>query len=174
MACHSHCNQCSTHPGYIGPATPVSWYDDPVNTDDQVYDHHFNQLRTEIKAELTRRSETENTTYDDPGVVDTDDIIYNEHYRYIRNQIYKCGGYDYPWDDSDITNETISGGQPILADTTNNMRDTTDVLKAECVCNCNYSCTCNCNYCVCNCNYACTCNCAYGTCTCNCNYSSGS
>lgn len=161
MACHSHCNQCALHPGYIGPATPAVWSDDPVDTNDPVYDDHFNELRSEIKDELTRRSTAENTAYPDPGVVDTNDTVYNEHYRYLRNQIYVMGGYVYPWVNDDIKNETISAGQPILADTTNDLRDTTDVLMSECICNCNYSCTCNCNYCVCQCNYTCQCNCNY-------------
>ena len=160
MACHSHCNQCALHPGYIGPVTPTSWTNDPVDTDIRVKDNHFNELRTAIQDELDRRSLTEQTTYPDPGAVDTDDTIYNEHYRYIRNQIYKCGGYSIPFT-GDVANEVISAGQPILADTTNDMRDNTNTLEAVCICDCNYSCTCNCNYCTCQCNYSCTCNCAY-------------
>lgn len=161
MACHSHCNQCALHPGYIGPATLTTWTNDPVSTNTQVKSGHLNELRSSIQDELTRRSLTENTAYPDPGVVDTNDTIYNEHYRYIRNQIYQCGGYTYPPWPSPVENETINTGEQILADTTNDMRDTTNVLEAQCVCNCNYACTCNCNYCVCNCNHACQCNCNY-------------
>ena len=41
------------------------------------------------------------------------------------------------------------------------MSEQVDILRNECVCDCNYSCTCDCNYCVCNCNYVCQCDCNY-------------
>lgn len=159
MSCHSHCNQCALHPGYIGPVTPTSWTNDPVDTGIRVKDDHFNELRSAIQDELDRRSLAEQTTYPDPGAVNTDDTIYYQHYRYVRNQIIKASGYT--WDPDSVDSTVLNAGEHILAESTNDMRDETNVLEAVCICNCNYSCTCNCNYCTCQCNYACTCQCNY-------------
>ena len=159
MACTGHCNQCITHPGYIGPETPTEWTDNPVDTNDEVKSLHFNELRSSIQEELIRRSLEQDTTYDDPGDVDTNDLVYKNNYRYIRNQISKASSYT--WFPSTVTDIVLSAGQPILADSTNDMRDETNILEASCVCDCNYSCTCNCNYCTCDCNHACQCNCNY-------------
>ena len=137
MACNGHCNQCPTHPGYIGPETPTSWTDDPVDTNDEVKSTHFNELRTAIQNELDRRSLTEETTYIDPGSVDTNDIVYKDSYRYVRNQIRKVSSYS--WYPSTVVDTVLSAGQPILADSTNDMRDETNILESSCVCDCNYS-----------------------------------
>ena len=69
---------------------------------------------------------------------------------------------------SPITNTQILSGQPVLATTTETMKDGIVDDASTCVCDCNYACTCDCNYCTCDCNY-CTCDCNYA-CTCDCNY----
>lgn len=159
MACGGHCNQCTTHPGYIGPVTPTAWSNDPVVTSTPVYDDHYNEIRASIKAELTRRSLTEELTYPDPGDQATDDVVYSNDYRYLRNQIRKAGSDT--WLPNTVIDSALSASEVISAATTNAMRIETNSLESECICNCNYSCTCNCNYCTCNCNHICQCNCNY-------------
>ena len=160
MACNGHTGVCNTYAGRIGPGTASSWTDDPVDTNDLVKNTHYNQMRTAIKAEIVRRSMTEETSYSDPGAQSDGDIIYSNDYRYVRNNIRKAGSWT--WYPSTVNNTTgIAPGLEIQDDTTNDMRDETNDLETECLCECNYSCTCNCNYCTCNCAHTCTCNCAY-------------
>jgi hypothetical protein len=160
MACNGHCNQCALHPGYVGPATPSVWTDDPLETDDEVKATHFNELRSAILDEYTRRSLSPSAT---PDIKDTDDTVFAIDYRSLRDQIRKAD--DDLWTAA-VSAEymgygTLARGLEIQDESTEAFRLQVNTLEAVCVCNCNYSCTCNCNYCTCNCNYSCTCNCNY-------------
>ena len=176
--CTGHCNQCAAHPGYVGPATPVTWTDDPLTSDTLIKEIHWDQLRDEIDAETTRRSETWAIGDGDPGNVNAGDKYYQggtglpDGWRELRNQLsYLDTGTYNGWQPADVDNSTILTGEQILPAAPQAIRDRLDVINQECVCDCNYACTCNCNYpCTCNCNYPCTCNCNY-TCVCNCAYS---
>jgi hypothetical protein len=161
MACGGHTNSCPAHPGYDPPLSPVSWPDDGLGTDIYVkgFDH-FYYLVYYINYELNRRGVAKPDGWWDPysdGNKDTDDIIYSSDYMMLRAGLDACDAWSPTW----ATTQYMSAGASILDESTNEMRDQVDILRAECLCNCNYACTCNCNYCTCNCNYSCTCNCNY-------------
>jgi len=160
MACGGHCNVCPAHPGYDPPVYVISWPDPGLGTDITVRGYyHFYYLNYYINQEFTRRSVSPpgDWVY---GQKYTDDIIYAADYRMLVDGLDAC---DPAWtpNGKNLTNEWLSAGMPILDESTLEMRDQVDILRAECLCDCNYACTCNCNYCTCNCNYACTCDCNY-------------
>ena len=164
MACGGHTNSCPSHPGYDPPLSPVSWTDDPLNTNDEVKATHFNELKLNINVEFTRRGLSPSAGFP-PANKDTNDFVYGDDYRVLRDHIIPVS------DDSSlgtwsprpaiVSYGTLAPGQDIQDESTEEMRDEIDTIRGECLCNCNYSCTCDCNYCVCNCNHVCTCNCAY-------------
>lgn len=160
MACHSHCNQCAAHPGYIGPATPTSWTDDPLNTRDEVKATHFNEIRSALQDEYSRRSKTPSAT---PDIKDSNDTVFAVDYRALRDQIRRADRTLWTTAASAeyMGYGTLAPGLEIQDESTEAFRVQINVLEAECQCDCNYSCTCNCNYCTCNCNHACQCNCNY-------------
>ena len=157
MACTGHTNSCPAHPGYDPPVSPISWVDPGLGTDIEVKGyHHFYYLNYYINQEFSRRSVSPpgNWAY---GQKYTDDIIYADDYKMLRDGIVECKAWTPTW----ASNTYLAAGEDILDESTNEMRTQMDVLRAECLCNCNYACTCDCNYCTCNCNYSCTCNCNY-------------
>ena len=164
MACTGHSNVPNGVPctGHVTPVSPVDWVD-PVPQSIDISAAQFNQLRAAVNDELSRRS----TAYIIPTVVIGEDVKADD-WREIRNGINACQAWTFP---ATVDNTAINLGADIKADAIITMRNKTDSLRSDCVCNCNYACTCDCNYpCTCNCNYSCTCDCNYA-CTCNCNYS---
>lgn len=175
MVCTGHTNSCPAHPGYDPPLSPVSWTDDPLDTTDDVKATHFNELKYYVDVEFTRRGLSPSAGFP-PDNMDTEDIIYASDYREIRDHLRTASFSTAAgtWDTSipsacgygSMARGRQVSGVPanlgyILDETTEEMRTEIDLLRAECLCDCNYSCTCNCNYCVCNCNHACQCNCNY-------------
>ena len=162
MSCHGHTNSCPSHPGYDPPLSPVSWQDDPLDTNDEVEAYyHFYYLAWYIDYELNRRGDTPFTGWFDPisdASFDTDDIIYGSDYWLLSRGINDAAN---GWTPTYATEASFQPGEDITFNAFTEMRDKLNDLRQECLCNCNYSCTCNCNYCTCNCNYACTCNCNY-------------
>ena len=162
MACNGHSNSCPSHPSYIGPGTATSWTSpDPMTAGTKITTTYWNELRNAVDNETSRRNETWNVG--EPGSRAVGDPIY-EHYDNLRDQLYYLGATTR----SALNDPNLNDGYVVEAEETDGLRDATNELEVQCVCNCAYSCTCNCNYCTCNCNY-CTCNCNY-PCTCNCNY----
>lgn len=158
MACNGHSNSCPSHPGYDPPVEAVSWTTDPLDTNDEVDATHFNELKYWTTVEYSRRSISPSGGFP-PDDKDTDDIIYGSDYITVWDHIKNI---DRTWSPTQgSTRPDLKAGQDIQDESTEDMRDQIDTLRAECLCNCNYSCTCNCNYCTCNCNYSCTCNCNY-------------
>ena len=167
MTCIGHTNSCPGHPGYDPPLEPIDWVDDGLGTDIDVKGHdHFYMLALYINYELWRRDKEKPSGWWEYGDIwhpipgadkGTDDIVYASDYMMLKSGLDACKSWSPTW----ATSQYISAGAPILDETTTEMRDQIDTLRAECPCNCHYSCTCNCNYCTCNCNYVCTCNCNY-------------
>ena len=164
MACTGHSNSCASHPGYVGPGTATTWTSpDPMTAGTEINVGYWNELRNAINSETSRRSESWNVT--DPGTKSVGNKI-TDVYDNLRDQVYYLGATT----DSNLADPNLNTGSEIEAHETDGLRDCTNELETQCVCNCNHSCTCECNYCVCACNY-CVCQCNY-PCTCNCNYSS--
>lgn len=163
MACTGHSNvpNSAACTGHKPPVSAVSWID-PVPQSVAIAAAQFSQLRTAVLQELTRRS----TSYVVPTVA-ANVIIHANEWQEIRNGINACKSWTFP---AEVDNTALAVGANINATAIVALRNRTNTLKAECVCNCNYACTCNCNYpCTCDCNYPCTCDCNY-PCTCDCNY----
>jgi hypothetical protein len=138
--------------------SPYSWDDDPVDTNDDVDNIHVNQLRITINVEYARRSKSGTGCWD-IGTKANGDTIYGDDWQCYRDNIDNAkSGWSIP---AYLQDPNMDAGEEIEAQQMNAMRDRIDVLRAECICNCNYSCTCNCNYCVCDCNHTCKCNCNY-------------
>ena len=161
--CHGHTNSCPSHGGYV-PATTISFTNVNVVTGEVIdLQDGITELLSKLNTEATRRHNVFGTN---PISLALDNPVEATELRAIRDLYLTLVGGTAA---SPITNTQIAAGQPILASTTETMKDGLVADAGTCQCNCNY-CTCNCNYaCTCNCNYACTCNCNYN-CTCNCNY----
>jgi len=173
MACGGHSNSCPSHPGYDPPLSPVSWRSSysaaqgycnghTINTDDPVEEnYHYYYLAWYINYEIGRRGASKPSGWDawyaEAGPKTTEDIIYSSDWTMFVEGLDECDAWSPTWS----TTQYMSAGAPILVNTINEMRDQVNILRTECLCDCNYACTCNCNYCTCNCNYACTCNCNY-------------
>jgi hypothetical protein len=170
MACTGHCNQCAAHPGYIGPATPITWTDDPLVTGTKIKVEHWNELRDGIIDENTRRSLTWQDTGDPGAAIQNQTEVMAEKstqiqdWRDLRNQIsYQDTGSTTGWRPADVDNTVLAIGEKTLPASPQTMRDRLDIINQECICDCNYACTCNCNYpCTCNCAHSCLCDCNYG------------
>lgn len=167
MVCTGHTNSCPGHPGYDPPLSPVSWTDDPLGTNDEVKATHFNELTFYIDVEFTRRGLTPSGGFP-PSDKNTNDLVEAADYREVRDHIrtLSFSTTSGDWDGAIpaiVGYGTLSRGvaSGIQDESTEEMRAEIDLLRQECLCDCNYACTCNCNYCVCNCNHACQCNCNY-------------
>lgn len=166
MACTGHSNTpngvaCT---GHIPPVGPYAYSpSDLVGGTHVIDDTHYNQVRTSLAQELTRRGLSWASVGGDPGTVGAGGQVTAQKWRDLRDRIYSVKTFTQ----SHSANTNLVTGGIVHEEMVEELRAAVTAAKAECVCNCNYSCTCNCNYCTCNCNY-CTCNCNY--CTCNCNY----
>ena len=170
MACGGHCNVCPAHPGYDPPVSAVTWRSlyptyclgHTLDTNDYVEeDYHYYYLAYYINQEIARRAASKPSGWDAwyaeaPGKTSSS-IVYASDYLMFKKGLDACGS----WSPTYATDAHFVAGQNILHQSTTEMRNRVNTLRAVCLCNCNYSCTCNCNYCTCNCNYACTCNCNY-------------
>ena len=165
MTCVGHTNSCPSHAGYDPAVSAILWPDAPLGTGINVKGYyHYYYLVYYIQSELDRRSVSPPGDWWVPysaGNLDTDDTIFAADYLKLRDALQACKPGDWDWATAYVSATYLAAGEDILDESTNGMRDRIDVLRAECICNCNYACTCNCNYCTCNCNYACTCNCNY-------------
>jgi len=164
MACTGHTNSCPLHAGYVAPVAAYTWTNDPITTDDPVEEDDFNEMTLVTNAEFTRRSLSPSGGFP-PANKTTNDIIYAADYRRLRDHLVtlcrQSTGVSWSPNAAYTGYGALASGQEVQDESTEEIRDKLNELRAECVCNCNYACTCDCNYCTCNCNYSCVCNCNY-------------
>lgn len=125
-----------------------------VSTGALIDDAKWNEIRTVVLRECTRRSTSATISTASEGA-----LVYTTNYNTIASAINAWKAV--------TTISTVTTSSLITASQVNILISRVIAAGKICLCNCNY-CTCNCNYCTCNCNY-CPCNCNY-SCTCQCAY----
>jgi hypothetical protein len=151
--------------GYVAPLAPFGFTNVDLNGV-SIQEYHFNEIRTAVGQELTRRGLSWASVGGDPVSRSEGGSVGYLEWRTLRNNIYAIKTFTQTYS----SNTNLAPDTTVIDQSAEELRTAINSARAVCVCQCNYACTCNCNYpCTCNCNYPCTCNCNY-PCTCNCNY----